>query len=236
MFKDVYNRCKLYLNSYATFGTIFIILILLIVPTFEYKSSNGFFSNISYACQNTLVIRGVLLLYIYTIWSYLKKYKNNVYQTHRYGNVKLLIRNNICDVLFLGLTLETTFLLLNATAAMVFNDGYYFGLYKYYNISNLSYLTYLIIIRYIIVSLVSIIVYFIFHTDKKVLKLILFLLIGLNIMGGLGDYPITFFTLLSGYKFKSFTFEIIYVTFLLIIYIFGLIIVKKKFINKKRDL
>ncbi len=77
MFKSVYNRCKLYLNSYATFGTIFIILVLLIVPTFEYKSSNGFFFNIRYACQNSLVIRGVLLLYVYTIWSYLKKYKNS---------------------------------------------------------------------------------------------------------------------------------------------------------------
>lgn len=236
MFKQVYNRCKFYLNSYVTFGTIFVILFLLILPTFDFKLSNGFFFNIRYASQNMLVVEGMLLLYVFNIWSYLKKNKNNFYQAHRYENIRVLIKNNICDVIFIGWILETVFWILNITVATIFSDGYYLGVYQFYKITNVIYLVYLVILRYLIISLMSIIIYFIFHTGNKILKTSLFLVVAFNILVFPNSFPISFATLVFGYKFKYFAIEIIYAIFLIVFYIVGLILIKKKFIDKKRDL
>lgn len=183
-----------------------------------------------------LVVEGMLLLYVFNIWSYLKKNKNNFYQAHRYGNIRVLIKNNICDVIFIGWILETVFWILNITVATIFSDGYYLGVYQFYKITNVIYLVYLVILRYLIISLMSIIIYFIFHTGNKILKTSLFLVVAFNILVFPNSFPISFATLVFGYKFKYFAIEIIYAIFLIVFYIVGLILIKKKFIDKKRDL
>lgn len=170
MFKNIYNRCKNYLNSYTTMGTVLILLFFLLLPIFTYKASNGFF------------------------------------------------------------------LILNISVAIVLNDGYYMSLYKYYEINNLLYLMYIIIVRFIFIGIISTLVYYIYYTDSNMVKFLLIFIIAFNLLN-LGDIlPISMNTILSGYQFKTFSMEIISTFIMICCYIIGLIVIKKLFINKKRDI
>lgn len=236
MFKEVYNRCKSYLNSYVTLGTMLILLFFLILPTFTYKEASGFFFIIRYACQYSLVNVLVILLYVYNIWNYLHKNINIVYQVHRYGSVKRVIKNNIYDVVFIGIVLELVFTILNISISIFSNDGYYLSLYKFYEITNLSYLIYIFIIRLLFVSILSVIVYFIYYTNKSWLKLLLSFVIIFNLLNINVFFPITMNSILSGYEYNSFFTEIISTLVFICVYIICLILIQKRFINKKRDI
>lgn len=236
MFKNIYNRCKTYLNSYTTIGTVLILLFFLLLPTFTYKASNGFFYNIIFAYQYNLISALSILYYIYNIWNYLHKNVNIVYQAHRYGSSREVIKNNICDAIFIGIVLDIVFLILNIAVAIVLNDGYYMSLYKCYEITNLLYLIYIIIVRFIFIGIISTLVYFIYYADSKMVKVLLSSIIAFNLIN-LGDMlPISMNTILSGYQFKTFGMEIISTLIMMCCYIMGLIIIKKLIINKKRDI
>lgn len=109
------------------------------------------------------------------------------------------------------------------------------SLYKYYEISNLIYLIYTFFVRIIFISIISIITYYLYHTDNKILKVILSLIIGFNLLD-IYVLPITMNTILSGYQFKSFSMEIISTLIMISVYIIFLLIIKKLIINKKRDI
>lgn len=236
MFKNIYNRCKNYLNSYTTIGTVLILLFFLLLPTFTYKESSGFFYNIIFSYQYNLISALAILYYVYNIWSYLHKNINIVYQAHRYGSSKEVIKNNICDAIFIGIVLDIVFLILNISVAIVLNDGYYMSLYKYYEITNLLYLIYIIIIRFIFISIISILVCFIYYADSKIIKFLLVSIIAFNLLNLSDMLPISMNTILSGYQFKTFSMEIISTLFMICCYIIGLVIIKKIIINKKRDI
>lgn len=236
MFKNIYNRCKTYLNSYTTIGTVLILLFFLMLPTITYKDQHGFFFTIVFAYQYNLISALAILYYIYNILNYLHKNVNIVYQAHRYGSSKEVIKNNICDSIFIGIVLDIVFLILNISVAVVLNDGYYISLYKYYEITNLLYLIYIIIVRFIFIGIISTFVYFIYYADSKIVKFLLFSIIAFNLFN-LGDMlPISMNTILSGYQFKTFSREIISTIIMICCYIIGLVIIKKLIINKKRDI
>lgn len=236
MFKNVYNRCKNYLNSYTAIGTVLILLFFLLLPTFSYKEANGFFYNIIFAYQYNLITALAIIYYVYNIWNYLHKNINIIYQAHRYGSSKEVIKNNICDAIFIGIVLDIVFLILNISVAIVFNDGYYISLYKYYEINNIMYLLYITIIRFIFIGIISTLVYFIYRVDNKIVKFLLGSIIVFNLINLDNILPITMNTILSGYQFKSFSIEIISTLIMISCYIIGLVIIKKIFIKKKRDI
>lgn len=236
MFKNVYNRCKTYLNSYVTLGSVIIILFILLLPTFNYKEASGFFFLLRYNYQYSLVNALIIMLYIYNIWNYLHKNINIVYQVHRYTSLKKVIKNNISDIIFIGIVLEITFMILNISIAVLSNDGYYLSEYTFYDITNLSYLIYLFAIRITFISIISIMIYYIYYTNNKTLKLILSFIIGFNLLNFNNILPITMNTILSGYEFNSFTSEIISTLIMICIYIIGLVLIRINFINKKRDI
>lgn len=236
MFKNVYNRCKNYLNSYTTIGKVLILLFFLILPTFTYKPSNGFFYNMIFAYQYNLTNILSILYYIYNIWNYLHKNVNIRYQAHRYGSSKKIINNNICDVIFIGIVWDIVFLILNISVAIFLNDGYYISFYKYYEITNILYLLYIIIIRFIFIGIISTIVYYIYYTNNQTVKLFLFSVIVFNFFKIDNILPITISSILAGYQYKTFWSEIMSTLTMILCYIIALIIIKKITINKKRDI
>lgn len=236
MFKNIYNRCKTYLNSYTTIGTVLILLFFLMLPTITYKDQHGFFFTIVFAYQYNLISALSILYYIYNIWNYLHKNINIVYQTHRYGSSKEVIKNNICDLIFIGMILQLVFLILNISFAVLLNDGYYMSIYKYYELANIFYLIYNLITRFIFISIISVFVYFIYYTNNKIVKFILTIIIAFNLIDFSGLLPITMNSILSGYKFNSFGTEVISTSIMISIYMLVLIILKKNIINKKRDI
>lgn len=236
MFKNIYNRCKNYLNSYATIGTVVLLLFFLILPTITYKIEHGFFYEIIFAYQYGLINTLTILLYVYNFWNYLHKNISITYQAHRYGDTKKVIKNNICDLIFIGLVLQVVFLILNISFAVLLNDGYYMSVYKYYNMANLYYLMYNFIIRIIFISIISVIVYFIYYTKNKIIKFILTIIVTINLIDLSAYLPITMNSILSGYEFSSFGMEVIVTLIMISIYIVSLILIKKNITNKKRDI
>lgn len=236
MYKNIYNRCKNYLNSYTTIGTVLVLLFFLLLPTFTYKESNNFFYNIIFAYQYNLVNVLAILYYVYNIWNYFHKNTNIVYQVHRYGSAKEVIKNNVCDAMFIGILLDIVFLILNISVAVLLNDGYYMSLYKCYEITNLVYYIYIIIVRFIFISIISILLYFIYYEDNKIVKFLLVFIIVFNLIDFGDMLPISMNTILSGYQFKTFSMEIISTIIMIFCYIIGLVILIKTTINKKRDI
>lgn len=236
MFKEVYNRCKSYLNSYVTFGTVLVLLFFLMLPTFTYKEAGGFFFIIINTYQYSLVNVLFILLCVYNIWNYLHKTINIVYQAHRYGSVKRIIKNTVCDVVFIGIVLEIVFTILNISISIFSNDGYYLSLYKFYEITNLSYSIYIFEVRLLFVSILSVIVYFIYYTNKNWLKLLLSFVIIFNLLNINCFFPITMNSILSGYEYNSFFTEIISTLMFIGMYVVCLVLIQKRFINKKRDI
>lgn len=234
MFREIYNRCKSYLNSYVTLGTVIVLLFFLLLPTFTYREGSGFFFNIVYAYQYSLVNVLVIMVIIYNIWNYLHKNINIVYQAHRYGSVKRVIKNNICDVIFIGVVLELVFAILNISVSIFTNDGYYLGIYKFYDITNLSYLIYMFTVRLVFVSIIAVIVYYIYYSYKRWLKLVLSFVILFNLIN-FRVVPITMNTILSGYEAHSFVIEIILSLVFISVYIIVLILIRRNSIMK-RDL
>ncbi len=236
MFREVYNRCKTYLNSYVTIGTIILLLLFLLLPTFTYKESYSFFSILRTAYQYSLVNVLTLMLYIYNIWNYLHKNISITYQAHRYGSAEKIIKNNIYDIIFIGIILELVFMILNVSIAILYNDGYYMSIYKYYDITNIAYLIYVFITRVLFVSIISVLVYFIYYIDNKKIKICLAIIISFNLLNFNSMLPLSMNTILVGYKFNSFFSEILTTSIMICFYFIAILLIKIKFINKKRDI
>jgi hypothetical protein len=236
MFKNIYNRCKAYLNSYVSFGIIFTLLFLLFLPAYIYKPCYGFYYLVRFAYQYNIINTMVILIEIFNIWRYLHKFINITYQAHRYGSLKKLITNNICDLLFISFILELVYFILNISMAIFINDGYYLSTYKYYGISDLVYLIYNVIVRLSFVSIISIITYYIYYTDNNFIKGILLVILLYNTVDIDSKIPFTMNSILCGSEFSSFIVEIGYVIFFIFIYVIFLLILKKVILNKKRGL
>lgn len=236
MFKNCYNRVKKYLNSYSSFGTIFFFLLILAVPVLTYKIKTDFLSILLFSYQYMIVNLLVLFLYITNIWNYLQKNFSIVYQAHRYGSVKRVVKNVLGDVLLLILVLDLVFFILSISSVIMFNSGYIMSMYETYNIPNLYYLIYYFIIRFIFILIIAILTFLAYYTNNKELRFFIMSLVIFNLLDLGNNIPITMNSILSGNQFSSFGMEILSTIIMIGVYIVLILILKKIIINKKRDI
>lgn len=236
MFKDCYNRVKKYLNSYSSFGTIFLFLLILAIPVITLKSKTDFLSILLFSYQYKIVNVLVFILYISNIWNYLQKSFSIVYQAHRYGSRKRVVRNCLGDVILLTIVLDLVFFILSIASVIMFNSGYIMNTYDCYGIPNLYYLIYYLIIRFIFILIIAVLTFLAYYTNNKKLKLLLKLLVVFNIIDLSGNLPITMTSILSGNQFSSFSVEVLSTIAIICVHIILILIMKKIIINKKRDI